>query len=347
MRVFKPQDKPLVSVIIPIYNVEKYVAQCLDSIISQSYTNLEIICVNDGSTDSSGEIVQEYAQRDCRICYFEQENQGLGGARNKGLDEAQGEYIYFIDSDDYIDSGYIEGLVNKCNVGITPIQTKMFFVRGDKLEIYNLHLGKKGNFMLNPSLMPFLSFHIVNVLLQAAIIKTYHIRFLLSQGAEDSEFFYRYIIFAPNICFIDTGAYYYRQRQDSILDLFRNSGNFPLEPLESFKTIYSWYKQYEVLEKYGLPFKLLYSFDLHSKNAENYYESAKNLVLKLKIPQSIIKRDSQMKLMCDNDFLMFVCKSKYVFKTLERSFRIRLFKEYSVIRLFGRTFYEHFRILKE
>ncbi|WP_334094025.1 glycosyltransferase family 2 protein, partial [Helicobacter typhlonius] len=276
MRDFKPQDKPLVSVIIPIYNVEKYVAQCLDSIISQSYTNLEIICVNDGSTDSSGEIVQEYAQRDCRICYFEQENQGLGGARNKGLDEAQGEYIYFIDSDDYIDLGYIEGLVDKCNVGITPIQTKMFFVRGDKLEIYNLHLGKKGNFMLNPSLMPFLSFHIVNVLLQAAIIKTYHIRFLLSQGAEDSEFFYRYIIFAPNICFIDTGAYYYRQRQDSILDLFRNSGNFPLEPLESFKTIYSWYKQYEVLEKYGLPFKLLYSFDLHSKNAENYYESAKN-----------------------------------------------------------------------
>ncbi|WP_334093994.1 hypothetical protein, partial [Helicobacter typhlonius] len=64
-------------------------------------------------------------------------------------------------------------------------------------------------------------------------------------------------------------------------------------------------------------------------------------------PQSIIKRDSQMKLMCDNDFLMFVCKSKYVFKTLERSFRIRLFKEYSVIRLFGKTFYEHFRILKE
>ena len=60
MRDFKPQDKPLVSVIIPIYNVEKYVAQCLDSIISQSYTNLEIICVNDGSTDSSGEIVQEY-----------------------------------------------------------------------------------------------------------------------------------------------------------------------------------------------------------------------------------------------------------------------------------------------
>ncbi len=70
------QESPLVSVIIPIYNVEKYLRECLDSVINQSYTNLEIICVNDGSTDSSGEIVQEYAKKDCRIVYIEQQNSG-------------------------------------------------------------------------------------------------------------------------------------------------------------------------------------------------------------------------------------------------------------------------------
>ena len=113
MREFKPQDKPLVSVVIPIYNVEKYVAQCLDSIINQSYTNLEIICVNDGSTDSSGAIVQEYARKDYRIRYFEQENQGGGVARNTGLKKARGEWVLIFDSDDYMRSFAIESLLQR------------------------------------------------------------------------------------------------------------------------------------------------------------------------------------------------------------------------------------------
>lgn len=104
---------PLVSVIIPIYNVEKYLKRCLDSVVGQTYHNLEIILVNDGSTDGSREICQRYAQNDSRIRLFTQENQGLSAARNTGLDHMNGEYIVFVDSDDYISTYFVEIMLNK------------------------------------------------------------------------------------------------------------------------------------------------------------------------------------------------------------------------------------------
>lgn len=93
---------PLISVIIPVYNVEKYLRRCLDSVIAQTYQKLEIICVDDGSIDDSGKICDQYAVRDARIKVIHQENQGLSAARNRGIDAADGEYIAFVDSDDYI-----------------------------------------------------------------------------------------------------------------------------------------------------------------------------------------------------------------------------------------------------
>ena len=90
----------MVSVIIPVYNVEKYLAACLDSVLQQTYRDLEILLINDGSTDRSGEICQEYAAQDARIRYFKTENRGLSEARNLGLRSCTGEYISFVDSDD-------------------------------------------------------------------------------------------------------------------------------------------------------------------------------------------------------------------------------------------------------
>ena len=93
----------MISVIIPIYNVEKFLRKCLDSIVNQTYKDLQIILVNDGSTDKSGKVCDEYAERDSRIHVVHQKNQGLSKARNVGLSLAKGEYITFIDSDDYIE----------------------------------------------------------------------------------------------------------------------------------------------------------------------------------------------------------------------------------------------------
>ena len=95
-------QNPLISVIVPVYKVEKYLHRCVDSILAQTYTNLEIILIDDGSPDRSGEICDEYAAKDSRIRVIHQKNAGLGAARNAGLDVCSGEYIAFVDSDDYI-----------------------------------------------------------------------------------------------------------------------------------------------------------------------------------------------------------------------------------------------------
>lgn len=103
---------PLVSVIVPVCN-EKYLARYLDSIVNQPYQNIEIILVNDGSTDTSGEICRRYMQHDPRIRLFAQENRGLSAAHNTGLDHMNGEYIVFVDSDDYISVHFVEIMLNK------------------------------------------------------------------------------------------------------------------------------------------------------------------------------------------------------------------------------------------
>lgn len=97
------KEQPLISVIIPVYNVERYLAQCLDSVIRQTYENLEIICVNDGSKDGSLKILQEYAHKDTRVRMLDKKNAGVSSARNDGLAFAEGSYIMFVDSDDWIE----------------------------------------------------------------------------------------------------------------------------------------------------------------------------------------------------------------------------------------------------
>lgn len=102
---------PLVSIVVPVYNVEKYLEKCLESIIGQTYENIEILLVNDGSTDSSGEICDYYGEQDSRIRVIHQINQGLSGARNTALDIAKGEYITCIDSDDFVSNSLVENLL--------------------------------------------------------------------------------------------------------------------------------------------------------------------------------------------------------------------------------------------
>lgn len=105
------ENQALISVIIPVYNVENYLRECIDSVLKQTYKNLEIILVDDGSTDSSGKICDEYAEKDSRITVIHKKNEGPSKTRNTGLKNANGKYIYFLDSDDYITEDAIETLV--------------------------------------------------------------------------------------------------------------------------------------------------------------------------------------------------------------------------------------------
>jgi glycosyltransferase involved in cell wall biosynthesis len=127
----------LISVIVPVYNVEKYLKRCIDSIINQTYKNLEIILIDDGSSDSSGEICDEYAILDLRIHVIHQKNKGLSAARNAGIELATGEWIAFLDSDDWIDSEMYEILLDngiKNNADISTCQSRNVNAKGELLS---------------------------------------------------------------------------------------------------------------------------------------------------------------------------------------------------------------------
>lgn len=101
-----------ISVIVPVYNTESYLRQCIDSILNQTFEDIEIICVNDGSTDGSLDILTDFEKRDTRVKVYTQENQGVGVARNRGLEYACGEYMYFMDSDDYLNDNALEDVLD-------------------------------------------------------------------------------------------------------------------------------------------------------------------------------------------------------------------------------------------
>lgn len=113
----------LVSVIIPVYNLENYIENCLNSIISQTYKNLEILCIDDGSTDKSADKIKSMAEKDERIKYIYQENAGVSAARNKGLDVFTGDYVMFVDGDDYIHPQMVEILYDCINDGYDMVCT--------------------------------------------------------------------------------------------------------------------------------------------------------------------------------------------------------------------------------
>ena len=177
---------PKVSVIIPIYNTEKYLRKCLDSVCNQTLSDIEIICVNDCSTDNSLEILEEYASKDNRIKLIDfKENKGAAVARNAGIDEAKGEYIGFVDSDDFIDLDFYEKLYNKAiETGADVTKSNLIFENfcneDNKKEYHNLQEVRINKLYLN---------HIPTTLIKKSFLTNNKIAFPeILKNAEDSVF---------------------------------------------------------------------------------------------------------------------------------------------------------------
>ena len=126
---------PAISVIVPVYNTEKYLRRCIDSILSQTFTDFELLLINDGSTDSSGEICDQYAAKDERIRVFHKENGGVSSARNVGLDEAKGEWIAFVDSDDYLLSNALDLITDLENEDFVICSYQRFIENQNPLSV--------------------------------------------------------------------------------------------------------------------------------------------------------------------------------------------------------------------
>lgn len=130
-------NNPLITVIVPVYNVEKYLSRCVDSIINQTYKNLEIILVDDGSTDSSPEICDFYAKKDSRVNVIHKQNGGVSSARNIAIRQANGEFIHFVDSDDWIETDIYEKILPFLSVNKMIVINAYFVIDGNKEIAYN------------------------------------------------------------------------------------------------------------------------------------------------------------------------------------------------------------------
>ena len=213
-------DDILVSVIIPAYNAEKYLGFCLDTVIAQTHKKLEIIVINDGSKDNTGKICDEYAEKDSRVRVIHQENHGVAFTRNVGLDEATGEYIAFIDSDDYVKSNYIEVLLKTCTENCSNI-TICKSTDTYKRELFDLPVSYNTRTYESMFLLQNISY--LDVCYEVVISMIFHksvfdnLRFPVGLIYEDSYIYYDLIKNAGKITFIDTVLYYYYLSSNSIM----------------------------------------------------------------------------------------------------------------------------------
>jgi glycosyltransferase involved in cell wall biosynthesis len=198
----------LVSIIVPIYNSEKYIEKCICSLIAQSYQNIEIILVNDGSTDSSGDICRKYADIDSRVKYYEQGNMGEGGARNTGLNHASGECICFCDSDDEMPKEAVSYLMQDTSSDMVAGGYEVF---GDKRKEYIPEAAPYGSKEIIGKAVieyrPYM-YSVCNKKFRKNVIEKNNIRFNDFPYGEDTYFVYSYLQYANDICFIGEVVYH-------------------------------------------------------------------------------------------------------------------------------------------
>ena len=247
-----------VSVIIPVYNVEKYLSECLDSVINQSLKEIEIICIDDCSTDNSYNILLEYAKKDNRIKLLRnEENKGVGFTRNKAINIASAEYIYFIDPDDYIDLDYIEQLyitAKKYNSDITS-NLNIVKIENDNLSYFlsfsekilnNDELEGESSVSIEDEKIcskEYLFDALWNSIFRRSFIINNKLFFLEIKARNgDSDFYFRSLAHYPKTSYNHKSKYYYRIHSDSIVQKAQKNIEANVKALEHFYNTINYYK---------------------------------------------------------------------------------------------------------
>ena len=241
----------LVSVVVPIYNVEKYLEKCVESLRTQTYKNIEIILVDDGSPDHCGEMCDEYAKQDTRIKVIHKKNGGLSDARNAGLEAASGKYVLFTDSDDYVK----KDLIKKCVDRAEKDQCDMVifdFIRVEEglKEITTLEIEKSGTYSLReePRFL-FGSPSAVNKLFRRDLFIKTKIRFPVGKYYEDLGTIPKLLLMAEKIGYLKEPFYYYMIRSGSIMTGAKAEKNYQ-DRTEMIDQVMDFFKEHEAFETY-------------------------------------------------------------------------------------------------
>lgn len=275
-------DKKVLSIIVPIYNVEKYLEKCLTSIVEQLNKDIELILINDGSNDNSGEICRRYSLNNPNIIYIEKENEGCSKTRNLGIDLAHGNYIWFIDSDDFIEKNSIEQILIQLNKEVDVLifgyrrleKTKNWESIPKKID-NNLDIYKQKEIFNSPC----------NKIYKKSLIKEYDIFFPEnSHMGEDMVFNFKYFSFCKNIKILEEVFYNYLETGGVTSSLSKK-----IEIFYSFDELYRFFQENNELDKMKNILKEYYK--LHAVKLPFYfitYQASKN--------KNIIKRDEFKKI---------------------------------------------------
>ncbi len=207
----------LVSIIIPIYNLENYIEYCLNSVVNQTYKELEILCIDDGSTDKSAEIIKRFAASDSRIKYFYQDNAGVSAARNKGLDEATGEYVMFVDGDDYLHLRTIERFISEAELSFADIICGELNVVYNSVEDTEVDMAESECIVIQPEYMYSASqcgYRVIGNMFKRSLIGSKRFIVGLANG-EDSCLMLEMILDMNKAVAVRDKYYFYLIRNDS------------------------------------------------------------------------------------------------------------------------------------
>ena len=235
---------PKVSVIVPIYNVEKYLEKCINSLLSQTLEDIQIILVNDGSKDNSGNIAKEYEKNNKdKVIYVEKENGGLSDARNYGLKYATGDFIAFLDSDDYIEKNAYEEMYNKA------IEENADYVECDFIwEFPNkIRVDKQYPYKNKKEMLSFVRVVAWNKLIKRQLITDNNLEFPKGLRYEDIEFTYKLIPFLNKFAYVDKPFIHYVQREGSIANV---QNERTAEIFTVLDNVIEFYKKNNIYEEY-------------------------------------------------------------------------------------------------
>lgn len=244
---------PKVSIIVPIYNVEKYLEKCLNTLVNQTLSDIQIILVNDGSKDNSDKIAKEFQKKyPEKIIYLEKENGGLSDARNFGIPHATGEYIAFLDSDDYVELSIYEEMYNlakKENSDMVECDFYWEYPEKSKQDIGELYESKK-------EMLERIRVVAWNKLIKREVLEEAQVLFPKGYRYEDVEFTYKLIPYLEKVSFLKRPYIHYMQREGSI----SNSQNERTKEIfEVLEHVIEFYKEKELYEEYKTQLEYIYT----------------------------------------------------------------------------------------